>query len=265
MEQITQEQIGEVKQFIQNFTTKHGIIPLLLVESGSRMWKFASEDSDFDVRGFHITSLEQELSISNKIEQLEYLEGEMDVVSYDIDKFFNLLCASNPNLLEQIQSDILYVNEFENVGINYLEFKENVMKLVNLKRLFHHYLSMAHNNFDKFKDEKFTYKKSLYVLRSLYCAKYVIEIKKVPPVIFEELIEKLSIEEDIHKLITEVIEKKKHSTEKTQLVEKEEILLLIQNLFDELESQNIEKNDNSAELRKYLDNVAIEIKKKLLI
>ena len=263
MKQITEKQKENVLKFIKSFKKENKIIPILLVESGSRMWKFASEDSDFDIRGFHISNLENELSISEKTSQLEFLEKDMDIVSYDIDKFFNLIVSSNPNLLEQIQSDIVYENKFKELGVNYEEFKNKILENVNLKRLFHHYLSMAHKNFDKFKDTKFTYKKSLYVLRSLYCALYTVKIKKVPPVIFEEVIETLKLKESIKILIKEIIEKKMKVSEKTELVEKKEIFEVINNLFKELENYSIDKNDNSKNLRKYLDFIAIDIKKKL--
>ncbi|MCA9487056.1 MAG: nucleotidyltransferase domain-containing protein, partial [Nanoarchaeota archaeon] len=185
MGQINEKEIKQINTFISHFSSKNEILPLLLVESGSRMWGFASLDSDFDVRGLHLTSLTTELSISKNEEQFEYLKELMDVVSYDINKHFNLLISSNPNLLEQLQSDIVYINNFSKFGINYKEFKKKIFSLVNLKSLFYHYISMAHKNYDKYilSENKFTYKKSLYVLRSLFCAKYIIEKEKVPPVI----------------------------------------------------------------------------------
>ena len=258
--QITKKEFEDMQQFIEKFSSEKEIIPLFYVESGSRMWGFASKDSDFDIRGFHITSLDKELSFFPMTQQYEKLNEIEDVVSYDINKFFKLLSNSNPNILEQIQSKIVYKNRIEDFGVDFDVFKHTVFRYIDLKKLFYHYLSMAEKNYLKYRKEKFTYKKILYILRSLYCAKFIYEKNQVPPVEVKDLISLQSISVEEQNLMNDLLKIKEKSGEKKLIENSEEVAYLIKNLFEKLQSLEKEKTGDKKYLDKYLNECLLTIK-----
>ena len=119
---------------------------------------------------------------------IEVLDGDLDLVSFSLDKAFSLLANSNPSLLEWFRGDIVYLNNFK----GYEKLKKEVLKEINFKALFWHYVSMGKQNYVKYveKDKQYTYKKVLYVLRGLLSAEFIYQKKQIPPLDFEELIEK---------------------------------------------------------------------------
>ena len=79
--------------------------------SGSRAYGINVENSDTDIRGFYIESLEDLMSIRKIKEQYE--DSESDTVIYRFKKFIKLLANGNPNIIELLgtrQEDRLYVN-----------------------------------------------------------------------------------------------------------------------------------------------------------
>ena len=73
---------------------------------GSRMYGFASPNSDYDVRGAHVLPLEQVLGFSDAGETIQskttYRDCDVDVVTHDIRKYFRLLMKGNGNILEDV-------------------------------------------------------------------------------------------------------------------------------------------------------------------
>ena len=122
---------------------------------------------------------------------------------------------------------------------------------------------MFHKNYDKYikNDSKFTYKKALYSLRSLFCAKYIYENHKIPPVKFTKLVNELNLDNQIIEFINQILEKKSKSNEKQEINNKQEIKTLIENFAEEIEGLKIKDNKNKEELTNYLSNILIEIKK----
>ncbi|MFW5704608.1 MAG: DNA polymerase beta superfamily protein [Nanoarchaeota archaeon] len=263
MEQITQKQKVKVMNFLKKFVIEKKVIPIYQIESGSRMWGFASKDSDFDIRGFHLPIKEDYFSFQKPKEQIEYLSGDLDIVSYSIDKFFSLILTSNPNCLEQLQSSIIYKNLFNELGINFETFKKEIFLNINLKRLFFHYLSMAKNNYRKYLDDEknsFTYKKCLYVLRSLYSSIYIYEKQQLPPVIFKNLISELKIEKKYKTLIDTILLKKEKAQEKTPVKNPKEIETMILDLFDYVKNLEQKTTGDQKKLQECLNKVSITMK-----
>lgn len=89
--------------------------PLLFVTiSGAHLYGFESADSDFDLRGCHITPLRKMIGMTTPPETHEVMDRsgpvEIDLVTHDIRKFFMLLLKNNGYVLEQAASPLVVVN-----------------------------------------------------------------------------------------------------------------------------------------------------------
>ena len=73
---------------------------LVAVESGSRAWGFASDDSDFDVRFVYIRPLSRYLRLERTRDVVEWrLDDVLDISGWDADKALALLRGSNPSIV----------------------------------------------------------------------------------------------------------------------------------------------------------------------
>jgi predicted nucleotidyltransferase len=86
--------------------------PLLFATiSGAHLYGFPSPDSDFDLRGAHVLTIEKVVGLELRDETVQdsrIIEGlEMDIVSHDVKKFFGLLLKKNGYVLEQLFSPLI--------------------------------------------------------------------------------------------------------------------------------------------------------------
>jgi hypothetical protein len=79
--------------------------------SGAHLYGFPSPNSDYDLRGAHLLPLEQVIGLTTPTETWEssFTENglELDIVSYDIRLFLELLLKKSGNILEQIYSPLV--------------------------------------------------------------------------------------------------------------------------------------------------------------
>jgi len=86
---------------LRRIETSDQVRVLYAVESGSRAWGFASQDSDWDVRFIYIRPPAWYLSVQRRRDVLEYpLKDGLDVSGWDLKKALGLFATSNPPLLE---------------------------------------------------------------------------------------------------------------------------------------------------------------------
>jgi predicted nucleotidyltransferase len=86
--------------------------PLLFATiSGAHLYGFPSPDSDYDLRGAHRLPLEEVVSLNPKHETIEksgFRDGlEIDLVTHDVKKFFELMLKKNGYVLEQLLSPLV--------------------------------------------------------------------------------------------------------------------------------------------------------------
>ena len=78
-------------------------ICLFAVESGSRSWGFASDDSDYDVRCVHVRPMHEYLGIHTPGEQIEVVidvgKDKLEIISWDI---ADGICTDYPTALKSI-------------------------------------------------------------------------------------------------------------------------------------------------------------------
>lgn len=79
--------------------------PSFLTKHGSHAYGTNTPDSDLDLRGFCIPPKEYFLGYNNKFEQFQHVDENLDVVIYDIRKFFKLAADCNPNIIEVLFTD----------------------------------------------------------------------------------------------------------------------------------------------------------------
>jgi predicted nucleotidyltransferase len=114
--------------------------PLLFATiSGAHLYGFPSPDSDFDLRGVHLLPLEDVVGLDLGQETIEkegiYDGLEIDLVTHDAAKFFQLMLRRNGYVLEQIFSPLVVY-----AGPEYEELKTIAAGCIT-KHHSHHYLT----------------------------------------------------------------------------------------------------------------------------
>ena len=179
METIIKEKLKEIED-------KKNVRILMAVESGSRAWGFASPDSDYDVRFVYVRSLTDYLRLEDVRDVLEWqLDDVLDINGWDLKKALQLMRNSNPSIFEWCASPIVYktTDEFEELRIIRKQY-------YSPKKSLYHYWHMARSNYRSYlQGEEVRIKKYFYVIRPLLAAKWVVDNKSQPPMLFSELIE----------------------------------------------------------------------------
>jgi uncharacterized protein len=153
--------------------------PLLFATiSGSHLYGFPSADSDFDLRGVHILPLPEVIGLISgreTIEVSEVREGlELDLVTHDIKKFFDLLLRRNGYVLEQLYSPLIVYTTPEHD-----ELKAIASSCIT-KHHSHHYLGFAQTQWKLFeKEHPRRVKPLLYVFRVLLTGIHLMQTGEV--------------------------------------------------------------------------------------
>ena len=141
--------------------------PLLFATvSGAHLYGFPSPDSDYDLRGVHILPAEEVVGLLEPKETVELAgvrEGvEMDLVTHDARKFFEMMLKRNGYVLEQLHSPLV-VRTTPAHG----ELRE-IAKGCVTRFHHHHYLGFASTQWKLFeKEQSRRVKPLLYVYRVL--------------------------------------------------------------------------------------------------
>lgn len=178
---------------------------IMAIESGSRAWGFASPDSDYDVRFIYVRKKEGYLKLEGVRDVIEWrLDETLDINGWDIKKALQLLHKSNPTVFEWCASPIVYM-EREEFGW----LKELLPKYFSVKKSLFHYWHMAETNYREYlKGEEVRVKKYFYVLRPLMAAKWILDKKSAPPMLFDDLVA-AELAEDLKPELMRLLELKK--------------------------------------------------------
>ncbi len=234
---------------LKKIEKEKGIKILFAVEAGSRVWRMASKDSDYDVRFIYIRPTKDYLRINKQADVIDTTEGKIDIVGFDIYKFTKLLLSSNPSMIEWLKSDIVYIDESNTQKTlrNFIEAKFNPIAL------YHHYRSMCKQNYLKYlkSGEMMTHKKYLYAMRGLINAKYVLRYDSIPPINFPSTLDVGSelLEIEVWEKLIEIIKLKKEGFEKIKISKI--------HLFEDYIEKFLEREDKP-ESRRIIDFQAIQ-------
>ncbi len=125
--------LKSMRQLIESLNYR----PLFVTVSGAHLYGFPSADSDVDLRGCHRLPLPDLLGLDRPVETYEYktiLDGEeVELVSHEIAKYFQLLVRHNGYILEQILSPIVVM------GDDFLNELRPLARRCVTRHHYHHY------------------------------------------------------------------------------------------------------------------------------
>ncbi len=203
---------------------------LYAAESGSRAWGFASPDSDYDIRFIFARPVTAYLGITPLDDTIEIMDGELDFAGWDIRKTVALLQKGNVAALEWLASPTVY--------------RECLPSLISLANVLYrpewalrHYYGLARKTYEKYlrNQEWWNAKKTLYVLRGLFCCMWVEENPDIgiPPLDFITLARSVC-DEDIMATVVLLLDVKTGENESC-VVTKKDLGPLKQFIQDRLE------------------------------
>jgi predicted nucleotidyltransferase len=192
---------------------------LYACESGSRAWRFASPDSDYDVRFVYVHKADYYLSIDDLRDVIEVpINDLLDINGWELRKALKLFRKSNSPIYEWLQSPIVYAADRTFVS----EMKALMPTYFSPRAGMHHYLSMAKGVFEsELSGEMVKLKKYFYALRPVLAAKWIADIKSVPPMDFKSL--SVLMPEQISTLVDELLSIKAKVGESFMIEKKSEI------------------------------------------
>ena len=141
--------------------------PLIFVTvSGAHLYGFPSPDSDYDLRGVHVLPVAEVVGLDAGRETIEVSgvhDGlEMDLVTHDARKFFQLMLRKNGYVLEQLYSPLVVRSTPEH------EELKHIGRACITRHHAHHYIGFAHTQWKLFeKENPRRVKPLLYVYRVL--------------------------------------------------------------------------------------------------
>ncbi len=189
---------------LETIATQAQITILYACESGSRAWGFPSPDSDYDVRFIYLRPLEWYLSIDDRPDTLDLpIDSLLDINGWDLRKALRLFKGSNSAIYEWIQSPIIYRSqgnlptELLNLANSYYSARAGI----------HHYLNMTTNcDREYLQADTVRLKKYFYALRPILAAKWIVEYRTFPPMVFSKLLplisDRLDVLAEIDRLLT---------------------------------------------------------------
>ena len=198
-----------IRQKLKEIEEKENVKIMFAVESGSRAWGFASNDSDCDVRFVYIRPLKDYLHLEKTNDMINWqLDNIFDINGWDLKKALQLLHDSNPTIFEWLFSPIIYQG-----SVAFEQLKSISKDYYSKKKSLYHYWHMANNNYQAYlQDDIIRIKKYFYVIRPLLAAKWIIDKKSQPSMLFSELVN-AELPKELEPIINDLLEKKAKSSE----------------------------------------------------
>ncbi len=179
---------------------------LYAVESGSRGWGFASEDSDYDVRFIYAHPVDWYLSIDAKKDFIEVpINNLLDINGWDIRKALLHFKKSSSVLIEWLSSPIVYIEAYNTAQ----KMRELLPAYFSPVHTIYHYLHIARNKFEEVMSaDQVKIKHYFYILRPILACMYVERNNTSPPMEFSKLMADQQLEDLLLREISKLLEKK---------------------------------------------------------
>ncbi len=215
-----------IKRILRAIEATHKVKILYACETGSRAWGFPSPDSDYDVRFIYRHERDWYLSLNDRKDTIEKMDGDLDVTGWDLRKCLKLLKKSNVPLIERFQSPIVYfTNE-----IFKLDFLQLIEAYYSPIASFYHHHSLAVKFWEDLKDKREVKLKAyFYLVRSLLSCNWILRDNSVLPMHIEGLMK--YVEEDTKEELRKLIELKATVGEKYLYLATETMQITVESLF----------------------------------
>jgi predicted nucleotidyltransferase len=210
-----------IQSKLRQIEDDHQLKILYACESGSRAWGMASPDSDYDVRFIYVRDINWYLSLEKGKDQLPViLEGDLDIVGWDLKKVLSHIYRSNAAIHGWLMSDIVY---FEEPGYQE-KLREWAAAYLQPAHVVNHFLGICKSSLARGGEEDaFNLKKYLYVIRPLLGALWTIEKREIAPIHFDDLISIADGQAAVQGEIKRLLAIKKDASEQA-LIERSPIL-----------------------------------------
>lgn len=216
---FTNEQIQNI---INEFEKNNNITILFAVESGSRMWGFESDDSDYDIRvvfmypkGVYFGIRPYKDTIDYMLKDPETDKPVLDIVGWELKFFTRHMIKSNPSVYEWFMSPIVY--RFDE--LRFSKYRKVFMDHVNKISLAYHYRGIVFKNYNKYvKDQsEVKCKKYIYIFRAIACFYALTCYSELPEMDYRKVLKFLplvQVQENpkfLQKKMKELVNQKKES------------------------------------------------------
>lgn len=204
----------EVKTHLTEIENQHDVIILQAIESGSRAWGFPSPDSDYDVRFIYSHPKDWYVQLNDQRDVIELpINDELDISGWDVRKAFNLANKGNAVIQEWMISPIVYRQHN-----CYTQLSKLISHAFNPVASYHHYRSMAKKAFfDIENSNKKKLKRFFYFARATLSAKWILEKKTIPSIVFSDLVCGLISDQEIVATINALVKQKEQESERSSL------------------------------------------------
>jgi uncharacterized protein len=167
-----------IEQKLRKIAHEHPFPLIFATISGAHLYGFPSADSDYDLRGVHVLPLTEVVGLETGEETVqveEIRDGlELDLVTHDAKKFFNLMLKKNGYVLEQLYSPLVVLTSPEHE-----ELKTIGAKCIT-KFHAHHYFGFARTEWKLFeKENPHRVKPLLYIFRVLLMGIHLMQTGKI--------------------------------------------------------------------------------------
>jgi uncharacterized protein len=190
----------------------HNVRILLAIESGSRAWRFPSQDSDYDVRFVYVRRMDTYLSIEPLRDVIECpIDGALDISGWDLRKALSLLVHSNAVLFEWLASP----ERYREIATASAGMRSLAQETYFLPALIYHYDRMARHAFEEIvaSDDLIPFKTYCYALRPSLALLWVRQYGEPPPMDLATLLSRNIVAREVQETITALVKRKAAATE----------------------------------------------------
>ncbi|MGO1079779.1 nucleotidyltransferase domain-containing protein [Inquilinus sp. CA228] len=206
IDEAMRERIGSILNEIER---REGARILVAVESGSRAWRFASRDSDYDVRFIYVRPVEDYLSVETRRDVIELpVDGTLDVNGWDLRKALGLIAKSNAVVAEWLTSPVVYRRDDGTAAL-----------LLGLARACAHLPALAYH-YDRSArrawapgDDPVRLKSYFYALRPALALDWMRRKAEPPPMDLPGLMEGIPLPDDLREAVAMLLLRKRAATE----------------------------------------------------
>ena len=214
--QIPANTLEAIQDKLNEAEVKHDIRILYACESGSRGWNFSSKDSDYDVRFIYVHDRDRYLSAAPE-EKPDTLDlgmectpvGELDINGWELRKTLKLFRRSNGPLLEWLSSPLIYRER----GSTCSRLRELAPDYFSPIALWHHYRGLMEKSRYRYQTESPTIKTLFYMLRPLFCMRWIELGHGIPPMCFDRVLETVIPDITVKAEMQSLVERKRRGGE----------------------------------------------------